>query len=45
MAAASRSREAHVLLVRARGEHRVPGRLCSVAHLLEWAKAGGRYAT
>ena len=35
--------EAHVLLVRSRGEHRVHDGFCSVAHLLEWAKAGGRY--
>ena len=35
--------EAHVLLVRSRGEHRVARRLLLVAHLLEWAKAGGRY--
>jgi ribosomal protein L24E len=35
--------EAHVLMVRSRGEHRVPDGFCSVAHLLEWAKAGGRY--
>jgi hypothetical protein len=35
--------EAHVLLVRSRGEHRVDDGFCSVAHLLEWAKAGGRY--
>jgi hypothetical protein len=35
--------EAHVLLVRARGEHRVPDGFCSVEHVLEWAKAGGRY--
>jgi hypothetical protein len=35
--------EAHVLLVRSRGEHRVPDGFCTVAHLLEWAKAGGRY--
>ena len=33
------------VLVRARGVHRVPDGFCSVAHLLEWAKAGGRYAT
>jgi ribosomal protein L24E len=33
----------HVLLVRARGEHRVPDGFCGVDHLLEWAKAGGRY--
>jgi hypothetical protein len=35
--------EAHVLLVRSRGEHAVPDGFCSVDHLLEWAKAGGRY--
>jgi hypothetical protein len=35
--------EAHVLLVRSRGEHEVHDAFCSVAHLLEWAKAGGRY--
>ena len=35
--------EAHVLLVRARGEHRIPDGFCGVGHLLEWAKAGGRY--
>jgi hypothetical protein len=28
---------------RSRGEHEVPDAFCSVAHLLEWAKAGGRY--
>jgi len=35
--------EAHVLLMRSRGEHRVPDGFCTVEHLLEWAKAGGRY--
>ena len=35
--------EAHVLLTRSRGEHLVPDGFCSVEHLLEWAKAGGRY--
>jgi hypothetical protein len=35
--------DAHVLLVRTRGEHRVPDGFCTVGHLLEWAKAGGRY--
>ena len=39
----ARLEEAHVLLIRARGEHRVPDGFCGVAHLLEWAKAGGRY--
>ena len=33
-----------VLLVRERGEHRIVDGLCSAAHLLEWAKAGGRYS-
>jgi hypothetical protein len=37
--------EDHVALVRNRGEHRIPDRFCGVAHLLEWAKAGGRYRT
>jgi hypothetical protein len=36
-------RDAHVLLVRSRSEHRVHDGFCGVAHLLEWAKAGGRY--
>jgi hypothetical protein len=35
--------DAHVLLMRSRGEHRVPDGFCTVEHLLEWAKAGGRY--
>jgi hypothetical protein len=35
--------EAHVLLVRHRGEHRVADGFCSVDHLNEWAKAGGRW--
>lgn len=35
--------EVHVLLVRHRGEHRIPDGFCSVDHLLEWAKAGGRW--
>jgi hypothetical protein len=37
--------EQRVLVVRERGEHRIADGLCSTAHLLEWAKAGGRYAT
>jgi hypothetical protein len=32
-----------VLLVRHRGEHRVADGFCSVDHLNEWAKAGGRW--
>jgi len=35
--------EAHVVLIRHRGEHRIPDGFCSVEHLVEWAKAGGRY--
>jgi hypothetical protein len=31
------------MLVRQRGEARVGDGFCSVEHLLEWAKAGGRY--
>jgi ribosomal protein L24E len=33
----------HLLLVRHRGEHRIPDGFCSIDHLLEWAKAGGRW--
>jgi hypothetical protein len=33
----------HVLLVRHRGEHRVADGFCSVDHLTDWAKAGGRW--
>jgi len=32
-----------VVLIRHRGEHRIPDGFCSVDHLLEWAKAGGRW--
>ena len=35
--------EVHLLLVRRRGEARIPDDFCSVDHLLEWAKAGGRW--
>ena len=35
--------EVHVLAVRHRGEHRVPDAFCSIDHLTEWAKAGGRW--
>jgi hypothetical protein len=37
--------EGHLLLVRHRGEHRIGDGFCSVDHLLEWAKAGGRWRT
>lgn len=36
--------DAHVLLVRHRGEHRVADAFCTVDHMAEWAKAGGRWA-
>jgi hypothetical protein len=35
--------EVHVLLVRHRGENRVPDDFCGIDHLLAWAKAGGRW--
>ena len=35
--------EIHVLLVRHRGEHRVGDGFCSIEHMSEWAKAGGRW--
>ena len=35
--------DVHVLLVRHRGDHRVPDGFCTVEHLEEWAKAGGRW--
>lgn len=35
--------DSHVLLVRHRGEHRIPDGFCSVGHLADWAKAGGRW--
>ena len=35
--------EVHVLLVRHRGEHRIADDFCSVDHLVDWAKRGGRW--
>jgi hypothetical protein len=35
--------EGLVVLVRHRGEYRVADGFCGVAHLLVWAKAGGRW--
>ena len=32
-----------VVIVRHRGEHRIPDAFCGVEHLLGWAKAGGRW--
>ena len=33
----------YVLLVRHRGEHRIPDAFCSADHMSEWAKRGGRW--
>jgi hypothetical protein len=35
--------DTYVLLVRHRGEHRIADCFCNPDHLLEWAKAGGRW--
>ena len=35
--------DVHVVLVRHRGEHRIPDAFCSADHMAEWAKAGGRW--
>ena len=35
--------DVRVVLVRHRGEHRVPDAFCSADHLAEWAKSGGRW--
>ena len=35
--------DAYVLLVRHRGEHRIPDAFCSVDHMQEWSKRGGRW--
>jgi len=35
--------DARVLLIRHRGEHRIADAFCGTAHMLEWAKAGGRW--
>jgi hypothetical protein len=36
--------EERVLLVRHRGQHRIADAFCGEEHLVEWAKAGGRFA-
>ena len=36
--------DVHLVLVRHRGPHRIPDAFCSVAHMADWAKAGGRWA-
>ena len=33
-----------VVLIRHRGDHRIPDRFCSVDHLAAWARAGGRWS-
>jgi hypothetical protein len=35
--------DVRVLLVRHRGEHRIPDAFCSGEHMADWAKAGGRF--
>src|SRR4051794_17154936 len=35
--------DARVLLVRHRGEARIPDAFCTVDHLRDWAKSGGRW--
>jgi hypothetical protein len=35
--------DVYVVLVRHRGEHRIPDWFCSVDHLAGWAKSGGRW--
>jgi hypothetical protein len=35
--------DTRVLLVRHRGEHRIPDAFCSADHMAEWAKRGGRW--
>ncbi|MGO9905297.1 MAG: hypothetical protein ACLP4R_24175 [Solirubrobacteraceae bacterium] len=35
--------EVYVLLVRHRGGHRIVDGFCSVTHMRDWAKAGGRW--
>jgi hypothetical protein len=35
--------DVYVLLVRHRGEYRIPDAFCSVDHMAEWAKGGGRW--
>ena len=35
--------DVRIVLVRHRGEHRIPDAFCSVDHMADWAKAGGRW--
>ena len=35
--------DVRVVLIRHRGEHRIPDGFCSVDHAAAWARAGGRW--
>jgi hypothetical protein len=35
--------DVRIMLVRHRGEHRIPDGFCSVDHMADWAKSGGRW--
>ena len=35
--------DVQIVLVRHRGEHRIPDAFCSVDHMADWAKSGGRW--
>jgi hypothetical protein len=35
--------DVRILFVRHRGEHHIPDAFCSVDHLADWAKSGGRW--
>jgi hypothetical protein len=35
--------DTRVILIRHRGEHRIPDAFCGVDHLQAWARAGGRW--
>ena len=35
--------DVRIVLVRHRGEHRIPDAFCSVGHLAGWARSGGRW--
>jgi hypothetical protein len=37
------SGDTRVILVRHRGEHRIPDAFCGVDHIQQWARAGGRW--
>jgi hypothetical protein len=35
--------DVRILLVRHRGDHRIPDGFCSADHMADWAKSGGRW--